>query len=342
MKAIRLLGRTSFDDLATVDLPPPVVGPRDVLLRMRAVSLNQRDVLVALGRYGDFPAPFVPASDGAGEVVETGAEVTRFRRGDLVLPSYVPDWLSGPPRVESGRRRLGGPVDGVLAELVAVHEEAAVLAPKGLSAVEAATLPIAAMTAYRVLFEHGAARPGKTIAVLGAGGVALFVAQLARAAGARPIVILRGAERAAHVRTMRACAIDTDETPGWEKVVLDATGGHGVDHFVDTFGGSWLMRAANATRIGGTVSLVGFVDGTTATIDVPAVVRRSLALRALSGGSRDDLDATARFVEASAVRPVVDSVFSFDRTRDAYARLAGGGVLGKVVIRVDGAEPRSA
>jgi NADPH:quinone reductase-like Zn-dependent oxidoreductase len=335
MRAFRFNPRVHLDDLGIAELSAPTPGPRDILLKMRAAALNHRDLLIATGRYGDFAAPLVPLSDGAGEVVARGAEVTRFAVGDLAVPAYVRDWVSGPPSEASARRRLGGPDPGVLAELVVVPEDAAVRAPAHLSPIEAATLPIAAVTAWQLLFEDARLRPGELVAVRGTGGVSLFVLQLARAAGARVVVLVRSEERAARVEAMGAIAVDTARLPSWESRLLDLSRGRGVDVFVDLIGGDDLARAVSVTRVGGTVGVVGFVAGAAATLDLPSLIRRSITLRAVSGGSRASFEALVRAMEAQRIHPVVDAVFPFARAKEAYQRIAAGHLFGKVVVSFD-------
>lgn len=335
MKAFRFEERIALENLRLVELDVPKPGPHEILVRMRAAAMNQRDVLIAQGRYGNFPAPLVPLSDGAGEVVEVGEAATRFRTGDRVLPTYVQDWISGPLREGVGQRRLGGPNDGTLRELMIVHEEAAVRAPSNLGWLEAATLPCAAMSAWQVLFTIGAIGPGSVVAVQGTGGVALFVVQLARAAGAKVVVLLRRGARAPQVERMGAIVIDTSQEPAWESRVLSLTDGRGVDLFVDVVGGEFVNRAVTATRLGGTIALVGFVGDTTASLDIPAAIRRGVSFRAVTGGSRTMLEELVRAIEATDLHPIVDTVVPFTKAPEAFAKLASGSPFGKVVIDFD-------
>ncbi|AKU97504.1 Alcohol dehydrogenase [Labilithrix luteola] len=336
MKAFRFEDRIALENLRLVELDVPRPGPREILVRMRAAAMNQRDVLIAQGRYGNFAAPLVPLSDGAGEVVEVGPAVTRFGKGDRVIPTYVPDWIAGPVREGVGARRLGGPNPGTLRELMAVHEEAAVRAPSNLGWLEAATLPIAAVTAWQVLFTDVGIGPGDVIAVQGTGGVALFVVQLARAAGAKAVVLLRSGARAARVEEAGAAVVDTSREPAWESRLLALTNGRGVDLFVDVVGGNGVNRAVAATRVGGTVALVGFVGDTTASIDLPAAIRRVVSFRTVSGGSRATFEALVRGIEANDVHPIIDTVVPFTKAPEAFVKLASGSPFGKVVIDFDG------
>ena len=335
MNVHTFLSRVSLDDLGTRRRPVPVVGPRDVLLRMRAASLNYRDLAIARGEYGTYPAPLVPLSDGAGDVVAIGGEVRGFAVGDLACPAYVPDWVAGPVDERVARRRLGGPDDGVLAEYVLVDAGALVRSPSHLDAAEAATLPIAGVSAWQALFAEGKVTPGDVVAVQGTGGVSLFVALLARAAGAKVVMVVRDQARVDQVRTRigeDVLAIDGSASADWQQEVLRVTGGRGVDLFVDVLGGEALARAVASTRVGGTVSVMGFVLGRTAQLDLTTLIRRSVTLRATSGGSRSSFEGLVRTMEVHRLRPVVDRVFPEHRLRDAYEHLAKGRPFGKVVV----------
>jgi NADPH:quinone reductase-like Zn-dependent oxidoreductase len=338
MKAFVFQSKLALDDLRAVEQPDPSPGPRQVLLRMRAASLNYRDLSIARGEYGTYPLPLVPASDGAGTIVALGSEVCRFRLGDLVCPAYVPDWIGGPIEEKTARRRLGGPLDGVLRELMCVDEAALVRAPAHFTAAEAATLPIAGVTAWQALFVDGGARAGQTVAIPGSGGVSLFVVQLARAAGLRVLSLLRGTGRRELLERLGAEVFDS-ALPDWPKQIVAATGGHGVDLFVDVVGGPMLPKAIAATRVGGSVVLLGYVGGTEVTLDLLAVIRRAVTLRAVSGGSRTSFEQLARFVERHELRPIIGARFSFDELRAAYDHLASGKPIGKIVIDFDQPNP---
>ena len=334
MKALVFQNRLALDDLQAVEQSAPSPGPRQVLVRMRAASLNYRDLAIARGEYGSYPLPLVPASDGAGTVVALGPEVRRFRVGDLVCPAYVPDWIDGPVQEGTARRRLGGPVDGVLRELMCVDEEALVRAPAHFTAAEAATLPIAGVTAWQALFTDGRVEAGQTVAVQGSGGVSLFVVQLARAAGLRVLSLLRGAGRREALERLGAEVFDSTMSD-WPEQVLAATGGRGVDLFVDVVGGQMLPKTIAATRVGGSVVVLGFVGGTSVTLDLLALIRRAVTLRAISGGSRASFEQLVSFLEAHELHPVIGARFSFDEVPAAYDHLATGRPLGKVVIDLE-------
>jgi NADPH:quinone reductase-like Zn-dependent oxidoreductase len=335
MNTVVFAHRLALDDLAVVTRPTPAPGPRELLLRMRAAALNYRDLAIGRGEYGVFPLPLVPLSDGAGEVVAVGDEVRRFRPGDLVCPAYVPDWIDGPVEEETGRRRLGGTADGVLTEWLCVAEEAAVRAPAHLTACQAATLPVAGVSAWQALFPTAGLSAGQTVAVQGSGGVALFVVQLARAAGARVLSLVREPSRRERLEALGAQVIVTEAGDAdWPARVRAASGGRGVDVFLDVVGGPALNGAIAATRVGGTVVLFGFVGGATAPLDLIAAIRRSVILRAVSGGSRRSFADLVRFLERHELRPIIDRVFPWTRTREAYDHLATARPFGKVVVDI--------
>lgn len=334
MRAYELTQGEGPSALVLTERPDPTPGPGEVLLRMRAASLNYRDLAILQGTYGAFPRPLVPLSDGVGEVVAVGPGVRRFARGERVIPLYVPGWRSGLPSEEVSRRRLGGPLDGVLRELVCVHEEEATLAPPHLTDEEAATLPIAGVTAWHALFAAGRVGPGDTVVVQGTGGVSLFGLQLARLAGAQGVVTSRSAEKLARARALGAThGIHTGTHPDWETQVLALTEGRGADHVLDVVGGEGLERSIAATRLGGTVSVVGFLGGMKATFDLPLALRRMVRLQAVSVGSRESQEALGRALAAHGVRPVVDRVYPFEEAHAAFAHLESGAHFGKVVLR---------
>lgn len=334
MKTVMFDSRLALDDLRVAEVAAPSVGPRQILLRMQAASLNHRDVAIARGSYAAYPLPLVPLSDGAGTVVAVGAEVRRFKVGDLVCPCYVPDWIDGPIRQETSARRLGGPIDGVLRELMCVDEDKAVHAPAHLDAAEAATLPIAAVTAWQALFANGELSPGQAVAVQGSGGVSLFVVQLARAAGLRVLSILRGPARRETLEQLGAEVFDST-LADWPTHIRAATDGRGVDVFVDVVGGAMLNQVIESTRLGGSIALLGFVGGTSVTLDLIAVIRRAITLRAISGGSRASFERLVQFMEEHRIRPVVAARFAFEQFREAYEYLESKGPVGKVVIDFD-------
>jgi len=335
MRLWRLHGAPGPDRLRLAEAPAPEPGPRDVLVRIDAVSLNYRDLMVFDDRYpgGSLPDGLVPCSDGAGEVVAVGAEVDRFAVGELVAGLFMPRWLGGPHEERFGRDALGGGRDGVLAELVRFDQEALVAVPGHLDAVEAATLPCAALTAWNALFGAGPVTPGEDVLLFGTGGVSLFALAFARMAGARTIMVTTRPEKRA-----RALALGVDEvialpeTDDWPQAVRDLTGGRGVDHAVEVVGGANVEGSVRATRNGGQVHLIGAQQQ--GRIDPTEVRRRNQILRGVHVGSRSQFQAMNRALSRTGTRPVIDRVFAFEAAPQAYAHLRSGAHVGKVVIRL--------
>ena len=324
------------EGLARITRASAALGPHDVRVRMRAVALNYRDLMVARGDSGVPGLDIVPASDGAGEVVETGADVTRFRVGDRVIGAFFPDWHEGGPEPAKVARALGGSADGVLAEEVVMDENAWAAMPAHLDFVEAATIPCAAVTAWHALFGLDPLKPGDSVLLLGTGGVSTWALQLAKAAGLR--VVITSSDDA---KLDRAAALGADATinyrctPEWQDEALRLTGGCGVDRVLDIGGPDTLPRSIAAVRSGGTIAVIGRLTGTSGvTIDPAALFGGSKRLAGVLVGSRAMTEDVVRFVELAGIRPVIDKLFDFADARDAYAYLGGAQHFGKVVIRL--------
>ncbi|MCB9734956.1 MAG: NAD(P)-dependent alcohol dehydrogenase [Deltaproteobacteria bacterium] len=322
---------------ALVERPVPEPAAGQVVIRVRAVALNFRDLLIARGHY---PLPvkpeLVPGSDAAGEVVAVGPGVTRFSEGDRVMPAFFETWETGPMRMSDHGSARGGAIDGVLAEYVAVDARALVRIPAHLSFEEAATLPCAGVTAWRALFESAPRhKTGDTVLCLGTGGVSVFAAQLALAAGLEVIMTSSSEKKLDRVRALGVRrTIDYRRDPDWERLVLDATGGDGVDHVVEVGGSGTIARSLAALKIGGTVSLIGALTGVDANIDPIAILAKSARVQGVFVAPRSSLDALSRAMEARELRPVVDRVFAFEAANEALAALAEQKHVGKLVVRV--------
>ncbi|MBM7116387.1 zinc-dependent alcohol dehydrogenase family protein [Archangium primigenium] len=339
MKAYELRRTGDRQDWVKVERPTPQPGPGEVLVRMRAVSLNYRDVLVKRGQYGAAPGgtrPIVPTSDGAGEVVAVGAGVTRVKPGDRVMPTFFQNWTDGesPPRPEL--RALGaGDVDGVLAEFVVAGAEALVPVPAHLSFEEAATLPCAALTVWHALFAQGGLKAGQTVLVQGTGGVSIFALQFAHHAGARVL-----ATSSQDAKLERARQLGADElfnykkTPNWEEPVLARTGGQGVDHVLEVGGVETFPHSVRATRAGGHIALIGLLSGSWAQVDPKLSEAKNLRVRNIFVGSRAMFEDMNRFLTQHRIQPVVDRVFPFDQAPEALAHMEAGAHFGKIVVTV--------
>lgn len=309
-------------------LPEP--GPTEVRLRVRAISLNYRDHLMVEGAYNPRqPLPLVPASDAVGVVEAVGAEVGVWRVGDRVCPIFSQSWLEGEPDDEALRSTLGGPLPGALAEVMVVDQTALVAPPAHLTDPEAATLPCAAVTAWRALEGVG---PGDTVLTQGTGGVSLFALQLAAARGARVAVTSRSEGR--RVRALALGAEVAFETGGdWARQALAWTGGRGVDRVIELGGADTLERSLRAVRVAGTIAVIGVLGGAQAPIPLTRILMRSVRLQGVFVGSRADFRALCDFLaERPELRPVIDRVFPFEAAPEALAWLASGAQVGKVVV----------
>lgn len=322
------------EHLQLAERPQPQPGAHQVLVAMRAASLNYRDTLLIRGGYGArIRLPLIPVSDGAGEIVAVGAAVRRLQVGDRVAPLFFQRWQGGAPDQQKMFDSLGGPLDGVLAEYMCLDADGVVAVAPHLSAVEAATLPCAGLTAWTAIVSDGRVGPGDTVLVQGTGGVALFALQFAKLAGARVIVTSSSDAKLERVRALGADAtINYRTTKDWDRVVKDLTDGAGCEHVVELGGAETLERSVRAVRIGGTLSLIGVLSGAAAALPLPLVVMRQVRLQGITVGSRDGFEAMNRAIAAHRLRPLVDRVFDFAAVGDAFAAFDRGGHFGKICI----------
>jgi NADPH:quinone reductase-like Zn-dependent oxidoreductase len=327
-------GATSLEQLCRVELPEPRPGPGQILARMRAASLNYRDQAIVTGRYfgGVVERDTIPLSDGAGEVVEVGAGVTRFKTGDRIAPTFFRGWVDGPP---PGRLpALGSPLDGVLAEYVVLDQSDAVALPQTLSFEEGATLTCAGVTAWHAVAHAGDVRPGQTVLVLGSGGVSVFALQLAGAAGARVIITSSSDEKLERARQLGAdTGINYVRRPDWEQEVVKATGGRGVHCVIEVGGPGTLARSMRAVGYGGCICLIGVLAGLEGDTNPHPLILKGASLRGIFVGSRTMLEELGGALDANRIKPVIDRVFPFEATRAAFDYQKRG-AFGKVVIQI--------
>lgn len=328
-------GATSIDGLRAAERPDPKPGWHQVLIRVRATSLNYRDQMVVLGKYfgGPVTRNLIPLSDGAGEVAAIGEGVTRFKVGDRVCGTFFQGWISGP--MTERHPALGSPLDGTLGEYIVLNEEGVVAMPSTLSFEEAATLPCAALTAWNALTVSGkAVKPGDTVLCLGTGGVSMAGLLFAKAAGARVIVTSSNDEK-----IKRCCALGASDgvnykrTPDWQKEVMQLTGGRGADHILENGGAGSLDKSFEACALGGKVALIGFLAGP-GDINPAILMMKSGAMIGIGVGSRAMFEDMNRAIDVNRIKPVVDKVFPFDKAADAFGCQAAGDFVGKVVITV--------
>jgi NADPH:quinone reductase-like Zn-dependent oxidoreductase len=334
VKAFELHPEDGFDSLKLADRPRPGIAAGDVRVRVRAVSLNYRDLMVARGSKKRAKR-IVPASDGAGEVVEIGSDVKRLAMGDRVAAAFFPTWLDGSLAEEHHANALGGSLDGMLAEEVVLPERAWVTIPSRYSFEQASTLPCAGVTAWHALFEAATLRPGETVLVQGGGGVSTFALQLARYAGAAVIATSSSAEKRARLAQMGATStIDYTTDAKWGDTARAAAGSGGVDLVVEVGGAGTFDQSIASLRYGGGMSLLGILAGTQGPINTYAIFHKNIRIRGVYVGSVTMFERLVRVLEQSSVDPVIDRVFSFEETRAAYEHLASGAHFGKVVIRL--------
>jgi NADPH:quinone reductase-like Zn-dependent oxidoreductase len=335
MRAYRLHAFGGPDGLRSEELPSPTPGPGEVLIRIRAVSLNYRDLLISKGLYNPrLRLPLIPLSDGAGEVAVTGAGVTRFKPGDRIAANFMTAWVGGQIDDACARSALGGDVDGMLAEEVVLPDHSLVHVPEHLGFEEAATLPCAALTAWHALMVGGGLKPGDTILTQGTGGVSIFALQFARMAGARVISTSSHDEKLARLKDLGASdLINYKTTPDWEAPVRALTGGIGVDHVVEVGGAGTLARSIKAVRVGGHIALIGVLSGLGEINPMP-IVMKSVRVQGIFVGSRSMFEAMNRAITVNRLSPVIDRVFDFDEAITAFKHMESGAHFGKVVVNV--------
>lgn len=326
-----------LENLVAAERPEPRPQPHEVVVRLRAVSLNYRDLLIVRGHYNPkLKFPRVPLSDGAGEVVETGSAVTAWKPGDRVVIPFMPDWIEGPITPAKTATALGGNVDGLLRQFAAIRADALLPIPAHLNFEEAAALPCAGVTAWNGLFISGHLQPGQTLLLQGTGGVSLFGLQFGLMAGAT--VILTSSDDA---KLERARALGVQHTinyrayPDWDKKVLEMTEGRGVDLTLEVGGADTLEHTIRATRAGGEVSIIGILSGIESKLNLGPVLHHSLTLHGIYVGSREMFAQMNQGIERGQLHPLVDRVFSFANTSEAFRHLESGRHFGKIVIRID-------
>jgi NADPH:quinone reductase-like Zn-dependent oxidoreductase len=334
MRAYQLPQAGAIDALVKVEFPAPQPGPRQVLVKVAACSLNYRDLAIVLGSYRMPVKPgLIPLSDGAGEVVEVGDGVTRVKVGDRVAGCFFQRWVAGPMLPDTHASALGGGLDGMLADYAVLEESGVVKLPGHLSFEEGATLPCAAVTAWHALAEHGRIVAGQSVLTQGTGGVSIFALQLARLMGAQVIVTSSSDEKLARARELGAAhGINYKATPDWDKAAVEWSGG-GVDHVVEIGGPGTLAQSLRAIRLGGKITMIGVLAGA-AEINPMAIFARRANVQGISVGSAQMFEAMNRAIAASGMRPIIDKVFPFDEASAAFRHLQSARHFGKVVIAV--------
>ena len=335
MRAWEIRGDFGIENLALVERPEPEPGPGEVVVEVRACSLNYRDLQVVRGQYGSgVPLSRVPFSDGAGEVVAVGEGVTRFAEGDRVAGIFMQGWISGEITPEAVATARGGAIDGMLSERVVLSGEGLVRVPDHLSFEEASTLPCAAVTAWNGLVEKGGLKAGETVLVQGTGGVSLFALQFANMFGARAIATSSSDEKLERALALGASdGINYKRTPDWDARVLELTGGRGVDHVVEVGGPGTLDGSLSAVRVGGGIYMIGVLTGTRGEVNTALILRKSVRVQGIYVGSRAMFEAMNRAISLSEMRPIIDRAFPFEEVPEALRHMQSGAHFGKIVVR---------
>ncbi|MGA2952861.1 MAG: NAD(P)-dependent alcohol dehydrogenase [Caulobacteraceae bacterium] len=333
MRALQLTDGFGLEHLKLIDAPTPTPGPYEVLVRMRAVSLNFRDLLMMNGLYGGgLSLPITPFSDGCGIVEAVGEKVTRFKGGERVATMFFQKWLSGPPTIAGLTSALGWPVPGAGAELATFHEDGLSKAPDFLDDHQVATLPCAALTAWRALFEDARLQPGDTVLLLGTGGVSIFGLQFAKAAGYRTIITSSSDDKLARAATLGADhGINYRQAPEWGGAARALTGGRGID-FIMGVGGAMLSEGLKAIALGGHIAIIGVLGGAAEPLPFPSMIGTGAKLQGVMVGSRTMFEAMCRAIEARRIAPVVDKVYPVAEAVAAFEAMRAGEHFGKIVL----------
>jgi NADPH:quinone reductase-like Zn-dependent oxidoreductase len=336
LKCYELQGPSGIDGLALVGKPVPEPGDGQVLVRLRAATLNYRDLITVKGGYGSRQKfPLVPVSDGAGVIERVGPGVREFAAGDRVIGSFFESWIGGEPSEAKMRSALGGAVDGVLSEYRVFPKHALVRTPEHLTDIEAAALPCAGLTAWSAVVKLGGVKPGQTVLTQGTGGVSLFAVQFAKMCGARVIATSSSDAKIERLKQLGAdFTLNYKATPDWGKKAREWSG-HGVDLVVEVGGVGTLNESIRATRIGGTIAFIGVLAGPPPSdLRLPLMVMQQQRLQGTTVGSVEDLQAMSDAIAANRMKPVMDKIFPFEDAKAAFAHMASGAHFGKVAIAI--------
>ena len=332
MKAFEIQNSFGLDALNLIERADPRPGYGQVLIKLRVVSLNYRDLMVVKGLYDpNIPLPLIPFSDGVGEVVALGEGVTRVKVGDRVAGIFFQKWLSGKLTEEKAQSALGGAIDGLLAEYAVLHEDGVVSVPEHLTDVEAATLPCAAVTAWNAL--AGNVKAGDTVLIQGTGGVSIFALQFAQILGAKVIATSSSDEKLERLQSLGVTeTINYKQTPDWGKKAYEITGG--VDHVVEVGGAGTLNESLKAVTHGGQISLIGVLTGGKGEISTAAILMKNVRVQGIYVGSREMFEDMNRAIALHKIRPVCDRVFPLESARAALEYMESGKHFGKICIQL--------
>ncbi len=332
MKAYEVQNAWGIDNIVEVEREKPTAGPGQVVVAIKAASLNYRDLLTIEGK-GGAKLPLIPFSDGAGDIVQVGDGVTRVKKGDRVCPIFFPGWIDGGPSAYGRMKALGGSAPGTLQEFMLLDAEAVTPFPAHLSYLEAAALPCAAVTAWRALVDEGRLKAGDWVLVQGTGGVSIFALQFAKMLGAKVVVTSSSDEKLQRAKALGADAlINYKENPDWAKAALEATGGQGIDIVVEVGGAGTLNQSLTCAKVGGAVVVIGLLTGVKQEILVPVIFGKNLRIIGISVGSRAQFEAMNKAIAQHKMKPVIDKVLPVSQVRDALKTMQAAGHFGKICV----------
>lgn len=331
MKSIRIKDSYGFENISLEEESIPTIKNNEVLVKVEAISLNQLDLMIAKGFF-ERPLPHTLGSDAAGDVVEVGKDVSDLKIGDKVSTHFIHAWQSGNLNPDILKTRLGMDRQGVFAQYIALPASTFVKIPFHLTYEEAATLPIAGVTAWEGLVNAGKLESGQMVLLQGTGGVSIFALQFAKAMGARVIITSGSDHKLAHAKLLGADeTINYNTHPNWQKRVLELTEGAGVDIALEM---SWreVGKTFEAMKLGGKVVVVGLLGGPHAEFSVFDILHKSLTVIGVQVGSKKSFEAMNEFMEIHTIRPVIDREYSLDQTTEAFEYMDKGGHFGKIVV----------
>lgn len=334
MKVMEIRDEWSADNICVGERPEPEPGPGELLIKMKAASLNYRDFVMCQRGYGrrSGTLPLIPVSDGAGQVVTVGEGVSRVAVDDLVCPIFGQTWISGPFREEYWSGLLGGPLDGVMQELMVLTEDGVVKAPRGWTPVQAATLSCAAVVAWNAVVHQGQTKAGDFVLVQGTGGVSLFSLLFAKMQGAEVIATSSNDEKLGKLKVLGADhVVNYKDTPDWHKTARKITDGMGIDMVVEVGGAGTLEKSIQAVRPGGKVALIGVLSGAAGKINLGPVVTQNIRLQGITVGARDLFEEMVKAIEFQGIEPPVDeNLFAFEAVGEAIKSIPKGKHFGKI------------
>jgi len=339
MRVIELQQNFGLEALALAQRPDPLPGPGQVLLKMRAWSLNYRDLLVVKGQYNPkLRLPFIPLSDGVGEILTLGPGVTGLRPGDRVAGLFMPLWTSGPLTDAKAKSALGGGTEGLLSEYAVLPADGVIPVPQYLTDVEAACLPCAAVTAWNAVVTQGNVQAGQTVLIQGSGGVSLFALQFAKLHGARVIATSSSPEKMERLKRLGADeTISYRAVPEWGELARGLTGGSGVDLVVEVGGAGTITQSLKAVRPGGTIAMIGVLGGAAQIPSLPLLMK-NIRVQGVFVGSKDVFAALNQALNFHCLRPQVDRIFPMIELAAALKYLESGHHFGKVCLQLDDAK----